>query len=187
MPPTPASDGRAVAPASAPRCARRADARARRHLRGDGALPDELVDAELRRASSSRAMLRASGRLAGGADRLVRLLRVLDFVVYWRGRVGQVLGAVELAHLGAGGVSASSTGRRVGAHVGDVAVLVEPLRDAHRALRLKRSLRPASCCNVEVMNGAAGTLRERAFDDLDHLGGRAGERFGGTFCRRTIE
>ena len=49
--------------------------------------------------------------------------------------------------------------RRVGAHVGDVAALVEPLRDAHHLRALMRSLRPPSCCRVDVMNGGFG--RER--------------------------
>ena len=52
-----------------------------------------------------------------------------------------VLLAVELAGLGAGRVDRRlRQRRRVGTHVGDVAVLVEPLGDAHRALGGKPQL-----------------------------------------------
>jgi hypothetical protein len=49
-------------------------------------------------------------------------------------------------------------GGRVGAHIGDVALLVEPLGDAHGVLGAHRELAPASCCRVEVVKGlgAAG-------------------------------
>ena len=72
--------------------------------------------------------------VTGGTDGLVGFLGVLDLAgVLPRGGM-QVFLAVELTSLVAGGVNGRLRQRgRVGTHVGDVAVLVEPLRDAHRA------------------------------------------------------
>ena len=88
------------------------------------------------RVSSPCTSLRRPERVAGGADRLVRLLRVLHLALVAARRLGDVVGAVELGRLRAGGGERGlGQRRRVGAHVGDVAVLVEALRDAHRRLR----------------------------------------------------
>ncbi len=63
------------------------------------------------------------------------LLSVLDLAGVLARRRGHVFGAVELAGLGARGVDRRLRQRGgVGSHIGDVAVLVEPLSDAHRAL-----------------------------------------------------
>ena len=100
------------------------------HLRGDRAHPDQLVEPEL---LAGQAGLRGRlERLARRADRLVRLLGVLDLARVGAGRVGEVLGAVELAHLRPGRLDRAVGQRgRVGAHVGDEAVLVETLRHRH--------------------------------------------------------
>ena len=101
------------------------------HLRGDGAHPDQLVEAEL--LARQPGLRRGAERLAGRPDRLVRLLRVLHLGGVGARRVGQVLGAVQLAHLVARGTDRGARERRgVRTHVGDEAVLVEPLRDRHR-------------------------------------------------------
>ena len=71
----------------------------------------------------------------------MRLLRVLDLALVAARRRRDVLGAVELGRLRARrGERRLRQGRRVGAHVGDVAVLVEPLGDTHRRLRREAQL-----------------------------------------------
>ena len=78
-------------------------------------------------------MRRRTEGVAGGPDRLVRLLGVLDLRGVDARGVGEVLRAVELACLRPGRCDRRLRQRRgVGAHVGDVAVLVEPLGDRHR-------------------------------------------------------
>ena len=86
--------------------------------------------------SSSRCSCAGGGeRVAGGPDGLVGLLRVLHLAGVLPRRRVHVLLAVELAGLVARGVDGRlRQRRRVGTHIGDVAVLVQPLRDAHRAL-----------------------------------------------------
>ncbi len=109
------------------------------HLRGDRALPDQLVEAELVAGQPGLAG-RAEG-VAGRADRLVRLLGVLDLGGVGARRVGQVLRPVELADLVARRRDRGLRQRgRVGAHVGDVAALVEPLGDRHRHRRAHAEL-----------------------------------------------
>ena len=64
------------------------------------------------------------------------LLGVLDLLRIGTRRVGQVVLAVELKHLRPRRGECGLRERRgVRTHVGDVAVLVQPLGDAHRALR----------------------------------------------------
>lgn len=109
------------------------------HLGGDGPLPDQLVELELVAGQSG-----LGGRaetITRGTDRLVRLLRVLDLAGV-RARLGrQVVGPVQLRHLGAGGGHGGVAQRRgVRTHVGDVAVLVQLLRDLHGGLRAEAEL-----------------------------------------------
>ncbi len=106
------------------------------HLAGDGALPDQVVKPQLVGAQPGALRLgRGAEPVAGRPDRLVRLLGVLHLVRVGTRRVRYVLGAVQLAGLVAGGVDRGLRQRdRVGPHVGDVAVLVKPLRDGHRVL-----------------------------------------------------
>ena len=97
------------------------------HLRGHGPLPDQLVEAALLPAELPSDRRRRPEALAGGADGLVRLLRVLHLapVRARGGRDGLV--AVERPCLLAGGRDRGiRQRRRVGAHVGDVTALVEP-------------------------------------------------------------
>ena len=71
----------------------------------------------------------------------MRLLRVLDLAVVLPRLRRHRIGAVQLARLVAGrGERRLGQRRRVGAHVGDVAVLVETLGDAHRLLRREPEL-----------------------------------------------
>ncbi len=65
----------------------------------------------------------------------MRLLRVLHLAGVGARGVRDVAGAVELRRLLAGRADRGLRQRhRVGAHIGDVAVLVQPLRDGHRVL-----------------------------------------------------
>ena len=74
-------------------------------------------------------------------DGLVRLLRVLHLGGVDAGSVGHVGGTIELSRLLAGRVDRGLRQRhRVSAHIGDVAVLVQPLRDGHRVLGGEREL-----------------------------------------------
>ena len=112
-----------------------------RHLRGDGALPDQVVQLELVTRELAADLVRRAEAVAGRTDRLVRLLRVLHLALVPARLRGHRVGAVELAGLVArGGQRRLRQRRRVGAHVGDVAVLVEALRDAHRLLRREPQL-----------------------------------------------
>src|SRR5690606_16253540 len=70
---------------------------------------------------------------AGGADRLVGLLGAAGALTVAARAVGEVLRAVAPADRVAGrGERLGREVHRVGAHVGDVAVLVEGLRHTHR-------------------------------------------------------
>ena len=105
------------------------------HLRCDGPLPDQLVEAELVGLELAGHLPRGSECLTRGTDRLVRLLRILDLAVVLPRRCVYELGAVKVSGLGTRSVDRRLTQRRrVGTHVGDVAVLVQPLCDAHRAI-----------------------------------------------------
>ena len=147
------------------------------HLRGDGALPDQFVERVLVAVELALHLAERAEAVAGGTDRLVRLLRVLDLPVVVARRVGNRLGAVELARLVARrGDRRLRQRRRVGAHVGDVAVLVQALGDAHRVLRREAQLaarlllerrgherrRPGGACTACARRSAPRTRRPRA-------------------------
>ena len=130
------------------------------HLGGHGALPDQLVELELVHGQLRAHLRRGAEGVPRGAHGLVGLLRVLGL-----GRVhalggGDELCAVELLGLRARGVDRLIGQRdRVGTHVRDVAVLVQPLRDPHGGARGETQL-------------ASGLLLQRG----------GGERCGGTAC-----
>src|SRR5699024_11248885 len=95
------------------------------HLRGDGALPDQLVQAELVTGELARHLGGGAEVIARGADRLVRLLRRLRLVLVIARLVRHELGAVQLGGLRAGRADRLARERdRIGTHVRDVAVLV---------------------------------------------------------------
>ncbi len=104
------------------------------HLGGDGALPDQLVERELVTAQLARRPVPACGtRSPAGRIASCASWAFLTLPRRRRGRSGTYSGAVQLARLAAGrGDGLVRQRRRVGPHVGDVAVLVQPLRDAHR-------------------------------------------------------
>ena len=106
------------------------------HLRRDRPHPDQLVERMLVRRELRAHLLRRAEAVARRPDRLVGLLRVLDLPLV-AARLGRdVVGAEQGRRLLArGGQRRLGQRRRVGAHVRDVAVLVEALGDPHRRLR----------------------------------------------------
>ena len=103
------------------------------HLRGDRALPDQLVQAQF--VAGQAGLPGSAERVAGRADGLVRFLRVLHLAGVDAGGVRHVLGAVQLAGLAPGGLDRGlRQDRGVGPHIGDVTVLIQPLRHRHCVL-----------------------------------------------------
>ena len=109
------------------------------HLRGHGALPDQIVEPSL--AVTERQAVDRQHLVAGRADGLVSLLCAFGFrlVVAWL--FGQVFLAVQLGDTTAGRVDGLvAQVDRVGTHVGDVAVFVERLGHAHGLARAQAQL-----------------------------------------------
>ena len=107
------------------------------HLRGDRALPDQVVQGQLLLRQGTSHLARRAEMIAGGSDRLVRLLGSLRRGAVQARGVGHGLGPVELGGLLASGVNRLAGQRRgVGTHVGDVTGLVEGLGGAHRRGRV---------------------------------------------------
>ena len=112
------------------------------HLAGQGALPDQLVEAPLLLGEMGDDLRRQAAD-GGGADGLVGLLGVLGLGLVAARLIREVIGAVALGHVAAD-LLQGLVGQvdRVGAHVGnqahgpaaDVHPLVELLGDAHGAL-----------------------------------------------------
>ena len=106
------------------------------HLRRNRALPDQFVQAQLGGIELPLDLVRRAETVACRADRLVRLLGVLDLVGVVARSVGQVVLAVLLQDLRTGRIqSRLRQTRGVGTHVGDEAVLVQTLRGGHRLRR----------------------------------------------------
>ncbi len=162
------------------------------HLRGDRALPDQLVEGELLAAQLAGDLGGRAEPIPRGADRLVRLLRVLDLLLVHPGRVGDVLGAVEVARLlTCGGEGGGRQGRAVGPHVGDVAVLVEPLRDPHRVLAREAQLAGRLLLECRGGEGRGGAPRVGLLGDRAHahpgVGAERGEGIGDARGARLVE
>ena len=105
-----------------------------RHLGCHGALPDQLVELELLRVQRATQLARCSEALTRGTDRLVRLLRVLHLPVVGARGLRYEAVTVELRRRRARCLQALfGQGGRVRTHVRDVAVLVQSLRNTHRA------------------------------------------------------
>ncbi len=146
------------------------------HLRGDRSLPDELVEGVL---VARELTLHIGGHpelVAGRTDRLVRLLRVLHLALVAARRGRNELCAVQLCGLRASRRERRlRQRRRVGAHVGDVAVLVEPLRDAHRGLRREAELAARFLLQGRRHEGRRGASGVRLLLDRAHRERGAGE------------
>ena len=113
------------------------------HLRGHGALPNQLIELKFLGIQGAGELPRSGKGLACRTNRLVSLLGVFHLPRVLPGRVRDILGAVEFQRLLASGIDTRLGQRgRVGTHVGNVTVFVEPLRHAHGALRSKVQLTP---------------------------------------------
>ena len=101
-----------------------------RHLTGNGALPDQLIDREITTLKPS--VSRGAEAFAGGTNRLMGFLGIAGLGVELTGALAQVLLSVERFH-----AAARRTDRligemhRVGAHVRDETALIKSLRAAH--------------------------------------------------------
>jgi hypothetical protein len=120
----------------------------RLHLAGQRPLPDQLVEPRLLRLELTTKRLRRPGE-AGGANRLVRLLRPSRASSVRLGPARNEIGTVALGdQLTSLGHGRGGHRDRVGAHVGDEADLslgqadtfVQALRHAHRAPRAEAEL-----------------------------------------------
>ena len=144
------------------------------HLGGDGALPDQVVDREFVTAQLRLCLVKRAKRLAGGSNRLVRLLRVLHLAVVATRHVGDVVVAVHRRRHRARGVDRLVRQRgRVGAHVGDPTLLVEPLGGAHRALGVEAQFSARLDLHRRGHEGRLGSLRPRGRGDRDNVSRRA--------------
>ena len=163
------------------------------HLRGDRALPDQVVELPVVATKHTLELPWRTEGVAGGADGLVGFLSILALARVHSRLVRHALGAIERTRL-------RSRGRdcllreveRVGTHIGDVAVLVQPLRNAHclasgEAKFARRLLLQGR--GAERGRGPTGVrLRvNRGDDDGDRrVAKRLGERLGGLLveCNR---
>ncbi len=103
------------------------------HLRCDGAAPDQLVELELLGGQLVRDLAGRPERVAGRADRLVRLLRVLHLAGVPARLRRHARVAVQFADLRTGGGDRRlGQVHRVGTHIGDVSVFVQALGGSHR-------------------------------------------------------
>ena len=142
------------------------------HLGGDGTLPDQLVEAELVVGQGTAHGVRGAESVTRGTDCLVGFLSVLALGGVHARRGGHELGAVQLGGLAACGLDGLIAQRnRVGAHVGDVTVLVQALCNLHghargeaqltRGFLLQGGGRERRCRATLVRLGLDRTHRER--------------------------
>jgi hypothetical protein len=109
---------------------------------------------------------------AGGADRLVRLLRALRFRFIEPRFFRQVLGAVEVLDLAAGGAERlARQGQRVGAHICDVTVLIQALCNPHGAAGVKSQLAARLLLQGRGHEGRVGAVGEGLLCDVGDLEG----------------
>ena len=110
-----------------------------RHLAGDGAFPDEVVHRQV--AAFQPRFSRRAEALAGGADRLMGLLRIAGLGAELPRPLAQILLAVEALHTAAGGADRLIRKmNRIGSHVSDETAFVEALGAAHRLPRREAQL-----------------------------------------------
>jgi hypothetical protein len=149
----------------------------RLHLRSDGALPDHVVEAELV-GVEELAHRRGGARKVGGADRLVRFLRVLGL-----GRiVARLLRQIPVAEFVADGRSRCRNRFRrhlhaVGTHVGyearglasEIGALVEALGDLHGARGREAEARGGGLLQGRRCEGRSGVPLGRFGFDRQRL------------------
>ena len=155
------------------------------HLRGNRALPDQVVQGQLLLRQGTGHLARRAEVITRGTDRLVRLLRALRGGAVQARGLGHGLGPVELRGLLAGGVDRlAGQGRGVGTHVGDVTGLVQGLGGAHRRGRVPVQLARRLLLECRRREGggraaAVGLAGHRVDDRGRGVGQRAGVGPGG--------
>ena len=159
------------------------------HLAGDAALPDQLIEAALVGVGDAQPV--GGGLHVGRADALMRFLRVLGLVLVDAGGVGDIGGAEAAPDLGAGG--RDGLGRHVdavGAHVGDVAGLIEALGGRHAGLGAHAELAARLLLERRGHEGGRGIARDGlGLDRIDPEGARGdgGDRHLGRGRVRDVE
>ncbi len=139
------------------------------HLAGERAPPDQVVEPVLFGGELAFELVGGLEAVPGRADGLVGLLGVLDLAGVAPGLGGHVLGAVELGGLGAGGVDGGVRQvRRVGPHIGDVTVFIEPLGDAHHLRARQAQLPSGLLLERRGDERRVGTAAVRLLVDLQH-------------------
>ena len=147
------------------------------HLRRDRALPDQVVQTELVAAQLVAHVVRRSEHVAGRTDRFVRFLRVLHAARVAAGLLGDRVRAVHLDRLRArGGDGRVRQRHRVGPHVRDVAVLVQRLRNSHRAVRAESKLARGLLLQGRRHEGSSRRATPRLLLDAAHAEVGAVER-----------
>ena len=137
------------------------------HLRRDRPLEDQVVERELVAAQLARELGGRAEHVAGGPDRLVRLLGVRDRALVAPRLVRNRLRAVLARGMRARRLERGVGERHgVGAHVGDVAVLVEALGEAHRRLGREAQLPARLLLERRGPERRRGPARVRLLVDL---------------------
>ena len=137
------------------------------HLRRDRPLEDQVVERVLVARQLAAQLVGRAEDVACRADRLVRLLRVRDRTLVAPRLRGDGLLAVRASRVRARRLQRGVGERdRVRAHVRDVAVLVEPLRDAHRRLRREAELAARLLLQRRRAERCRGPPRVRLLVDL---------------------
>ena len=151
------------------------------HLRGESALPDQPIEGHFLLRLQLAFDLLGRAQRQRGSDGFVRLLRILHFRAEHAGLRREHVVAVHLAdgvtHLAhrLGGKN-----HRVGTHVGDEAVLVKALGDAHH-LSARQAQFPAGFLLESARH--EGCLGRRTVglvldaDDRERLAGERGDQF----------
>ncbi|CAB4870578.1 unannotated protein [freshwater metagenome] len=154
------------------------------HLRSNGSLPNQVIQAEFVRGQQFAHLIGGFERVTGRSNRLMRFLRILDFGLVRTGLRGNRRLTVKGNRLRTSGRNGLSRKRnRVGSHVRDVAVLVETLCDSHRVARSETQLatslllqrRGRERCRRSTRVGLGldgGHGRGRYFESLGELSGR---------------
>ena len=104
-----------------------------RHLRGNCALPDQVIQRPLLAAQHRTHLIGGAEMVTSRADRFVCFLRAFGFRAVDTGLVRHDIAAVQFSCLGARRTDCLARQRgRIGTHIGDVTGLVQGLRRAHR-------------------------------------------------------
>jgi hypothetical protein len=102
--------------------------------------------------------------------------------------VGQEFGAIEIFHLSPGRAQRlARKGQRVGAHIGDVTVLIQALRDPHGAAGVEAQFAARLLLQGRGHERWVGTVGERFFGNVGDLERCVRELGGERFCRSAVE